>query len=91
MLICKGNTSYRCGELKQQSVGVVQKIQFPIIDCISPAEVKNIFEDDTFYFYDDVLDDRLIETNGTKLVGLSITYNADSTCNIKIRLRRRSC
>jgi hypothetical protein len=91
MLICKGDIAYKCGELKQQSVGIIRKIQFSIIDFISPDEARNIFEDDTFYFYDDVLNGRLIETNGTKLVGLSITYNADSTCNIIIRLTRRSC
>jgi hypothetical protein len=65
-------------------------MQFSILEALSPTEVKEIFED-KFYFYDDVLGGRLIDTNGKKLVGLFITYNADSTCNITIKLTKRSC
>ena len=90
MLICRGDTSYKCGKLKQSSFGVVRRIQFSITECISPTDARSLFEDDTFYFYDDVVNGRLIETNDTQLVGLSITYNADSTCNITMKLKRRS-
>ena len=55
MLICNDDTSYKCSELKQNSVGSIRTIQFYIIDDISPEEIKKIFENDTFYFYDDVV------------------------------------
>ena len=80
MQICKGDTVYKCSEITTSSVGRTQCIEFSIIEPISQTDVVNLFEDDTFYFYDDVLNGRMIETNDKKLVGLSITYNADSTC-----------
>ena len=91
MLICKGEQTYKCSKIKTFSVGKTQCIHFSMLEPVSPADVANLLEDDTFYFYDDVLNGRLLETNNKKLVGLSITYNADSTCNIKIKLTKRSC
>lgn len=88
MLICKGDKAYKCSEIKKFTIVEKRCIQFSIIEAVSPTDVVNLFEDDTFYFYDDVLNGKLIETNNTKLVGLSITYNADSTCNIKIKLTK---
>lgn len=86
MLICKGEKSYRCSKIKAFTVGERRCMQFSILDAISPVNVANLFGDNDFYFYDDVLNGRLPDTNNTKLVGLSITYNADSTCKIKIIL-----
>lgn len=91
MLICKSDKAYRCSNTEHKSYDEIRSVQFSILDQLSPAEVKEIFEGDNFYFYDDVLGGRLIDTNGKKLVGLRITYNADSTCNITIKLTRRSC
>ena len=91
MLICTGDKSYKCSETKHKSADNIRKIQFSILEHLSPTEVKEIFKDNKFYFYDDVLGGRLIDTNGKKLVGLCITYNADSTCNITIKLTKRSC
>ena len=88
MLICKCETAYKCSKIKTFSVGKIQCIHFSTLEPIAATDVVNLFEDDTFYFYDDVLKGRLLETNNTKLVGLSITYNADSTCNIKIKLKK---
>ena len=79
-----------CSKIKNKTVGKNKHIRFTILEKIAPQEVANLFEDDTFYFYDDVLKGRMIETNNMKLVGLCITYNDDSTCDIKIKLRRRS-
>ena len=90
MLICRGNTAYKCSELKKKSFDDIKKMQFCITDSVSPEELKDLFEDDTFYFYDEVYKCNSIETNNTQLVGLSITYNADSTCNITMKLKRRS-
>ena len=91
MIICRGDTSYKCGEFKQTVKPHMRIITIQITDCISPEDARSIFEDDTFYFYDDWLSGKLPDTNDTKLVGLGITYNADSTCNITIKLTRRSC
>ena len=90
MLICKGEKSYKCSDIQTFTDDETQNIKFSILEPISHNEVINLLEDNTFYFYDDVLDGKMVETNDTKLVGLSITYNADSTCNIKIKLTRRS-
>lgn len=89
MLICKGNKSYRCGEIHRRSVDDnMLRIRFSVLDNITPTETKELFADNKFYFYDDVLGDRLIDTDDKKLVGLFITYNADSTCNITIKLKK---
>ena len=88
MLICKGEQSYRCSEFERFSIMGTQGLIFSILDPVSPMDAVNLFEDNTFYFYDDVLKGKLPDTNNTKLVGLSITYNADSTCNIKIKLTK---
>jgi hypothetical protein len=89
MLICKGEKSYKCSKIKTFSVEEIQGIEFSILEPVSSTEIANIFEDDTFYFYDDVLKGRMIETNNKKMVGLSITYNADSTTKIIIKLTRK--
>lgn len=86
MLICKGEKAYKCSQIETRSVGETQHIDFSILEPLSPVEVAELLEDDTFYFYDDVLNNRMVETNDKKTVGLSITYNADSTLKIKIRL-----
>ena len=86
MLICKGDTAYKCSKLETFSIGKMHCIQFSITEPISQNDVVNIFEDNTFYFYDDVLKGEMIETNHKKLVGLSITYNEDLTCKITIKL-----
>lgn len=88
MLICKGEQAYKCSDIITKTLGTTRNIQFSMLEPVSPTNVVNLFEDDTFYFYDDVLQGRLIETNNTKLVGLCITYNADSTCKIKIKLTK---
>lgn len=87
MLICKDNVSYKCSNLKTSMLGETHNIKFSIVEPITPMEVSRLFTDDTFYFYDDVLGGRFIETNNKKLVGLNIKYNDDSTCDILIKLK----
>lgn len=86
MLIYKDDVSYKCSNLKTSMLGETHNIQFSIIEPITPMEVARLFTDDTFYFYDDVLKGRMLETNNKKLVGLNIKYNDDSTCDIFIKL-----
>ena len=86
MLICKGEKSYKCSKIKTNTIEETQVIRFKVIEPMSSSEIANLFEDSTFYFYDNVLKGRMAETNNTKLVGLSITYNANSTYDIKIKL-----
>lgn len=85
MLICKDEKAYNCGKIKSFTIGEKHCMHFSVLESVSPIDVANLFSDD-FYFYDDVLNGRLPDTNNTKLVGLCITYNADSTCKIKIIL-----
>ena len=86
MLICKGEQAYKCSEIKAFSVMGTQGLVFSILGPISPIEITNLFEDNTFYLYDEVLKGKLPDTHNTKVVGLNITYNDDSTCDIKIKL-----
>ena len=88
MIICKGDTAYKCIKMKVNNMGKTQSIQFSLPDAVSPTDIKKLFADDTFYFYDDVLKGKLPDKDNTKLVGLCITYNADSTCKIIIKLKK---
>ena len=88
MLICKGDKAYKCSKIKANSIGETRCMVFSILEPVPHIDIVNLFEDNTFYFYDDVLDGRLIDTNNKKLVGLSITYNADSTTKIIIKLTK---
>ena len=88
MRICKNEKSYRCSNVQTIDVMGTLGINFSIIEPISPQDAVNLLEDNTFYFYDDDTQSRLTDTNDTKLVGLRIQYNADSTCNITIKLNK---
>ncbi len=88
MLICKGDKAYKCNNITTRTFRGMQTIKFSIDESISQPEVVNLFDDNGFYFYDDIFDCRYADTNNTKMVGLCITYNADSTCNIKIKLTK---
>jgi hypothetical protein len=90
MLICKGENFYKCSKTKTKTASRITCIRFSITEPITTKDVAEMFSDDTFYFYDEVLKGRMIETNNMKLVGLSITYNDDSTCDITIKLTKRS-
>jgi hypothetical protein len=61
-------------------------MEFSVLEPISQNDVIDLFDDDTYYFYDDVLNGRMVDTNNKKIVGLRIKYNADSTCNITLKL-----
>ena len=86
MQICKDEKSYKCSNIKTHTVDGVFAISFSIIEYVSPKDIAELFDNNSFYFYDDVFDSRMVETNGKKLVGLSIKYNADSTYDITINL-----
>lgn len=81
---------YKCSKIRTKTFGNKQTIKFSILEKVSSYDIARLFEDNAFYFYDEVLNSRMIETYNTKLVGLSITYNDDSTCDIKIKLIKRS-
>lgn len=88
MLICKGEKSYHCSNIKTITVGGTQGIIFTILEQVSPTDIADLFEDSTFYFFDEVLNRKTVEVNDKKIVGLSIKYNADSTCEIVIKLTK---
>ena len=88
MLICKGEKSYKCSEIKTFTNPCSESMRFTITGPITHADVAELFGDDTFYFYDDLLQGIMPYTKDTKLVGLSITYNADSSCEIIIKLKK---
>ena len=85
MLICKGDKSYKCSKIQTSTLLDIETMEFSILEPISQNDVTDIFDDNAFYFYDDVLNGRLPDTDDIKIVGLRIKYNADSTCNITIK------
>lgn len=89
MLVCNGDLSFECSKLKANSIGATQCVQFDIFAPVSPGDIEKLFADDTFYFYDEILNGRLPDTDNKKLVGLRIVYNADSTCKIIIKLTQK--
>jgi len=89
MLVCNGDLSFECSKLKTNIIGATQCVQFDIFAPVSPGDIEKLFADDTFYFYDEILNGRLPDTDNKKLVGLRIVYNADSTCKIIIKLTQK--
>lgn len=85
MLICKGDKSYKCSDVKTSTLIDIETMQFSILEPISQNDAVDLFDDETYYFYDDVLNGRMVDTNNKKIVGLRIKYNADSTCDITIK------
>jgi hypothetical protein len=88
MQIRKRDKSYNCTEVEIKPLNAIFRCLFSITEPITSSEIADLFEDTTFYFYDDVSGVRLTETNNTKMVGLRINYNADSTCKIEVRLKK---
>ena len=86
MHICKGNISYECSQIKTYTFNETSVIRFSIFEPVSSHELAKLFEDDTFYFYDDIYNSKILEINNTQLVGLRIDYNANSTCKITLKL-----
>lgn len=88
MLVCKDTIAYKCSEIKRHNIGNIHGLQFSILEPISHTDIANLFADNTFYFYDEILNIYFPYTSN-KIVGLRIEYNADSTYKITIKLRRR--
>jgi hypothetical protein len=89
MLICNGDLAYECSTITTDTVGTTQCVEFDIFASVSPDDVRVLLAGDTFYFFDEILNGRLPVTNNTKLVGLRIDYNADSTRKILIILTQK--
>lgn len=88
MLIRKGEKAYKCIKIKTFSNPCSEGMRFTIIEPITHDEIAELFNDNTFYFYDDVTKGIMPATKDTKLVGLSITYNANLTCEITIKFKK---
>lgn len=89
MLICKGDKSYACSKLIPHKAKKNELLlSFTILEILPHNEVMHLFDDNTFYFYDDVLEGRLPDTDSTNVTLFSITSNADLTYKIKIKLTK---
>ena len=91
MLICNGDFSFECSTVKTDSAGTTERIQFDIFAPVSPDDIKRLFADDSFYFYDGLRKSKLSYTDNANIVGLRITYSADMMCKITMKLTKRSC
>lgn len=89
MFVANGDLSFSCSTLQSHIIEDTQHSWFDIFAPCNPDDVKRIFADDKFYFYDPILNGRLPDTDNKQLVGLSITSNADSTCRVIIKLTRK--
>lgn len=89
MIVCKGDTAYKCTELRTEELRNMLLIHFAILEPISRDEIVDMFNaDKTFYFYDNVNNCRISTTNDEKIMSLVICYKADLTCNITIKLTK---
>ena len=86
MLVCNGSLSFECSLPKTYAVGEIQCVRFDIFKPISPEDIKALFSDNEFYFYDEISNGRLSYTDDKKTVGLRIIYGAASTNKIIIKL-----
>lgn len=88
MLVCNKNLSFVCSRVKTDTVEEIRRLRFTVYGPVSPADLKELFSDDAFYFYDKT-SGRMPDTDNTEMVGLRIDYNADSTCKIIIKLTQK--
>ncbi len=87
MLVCNGEKSFCCSTLRTYTVGDTICVKFDIFKPASPEDIKELFADNSFYFYDEILGGRLPHTDNKKIVGLRIVYSADPTYKIIIKLK----
>lgn len=88
MQIRKGDAVYACSEADIRVSRGTKHIIFSITDGASPEDVKALFGDGDFYFYDDVLEGVLPFFSGYTLTGVNIKYLADLTCNVVLKLTK---
>ena len=88
MQIRRGDTAYACSDLGVTERSNTKWILISTLEYLSPEELESIFRDDAFYFYDEVLQGRLPDTSGLQLIGVNITYLADSTCRIILKYKK---
>ena len=89
MFVCNGGLSFRCNTLKIDIVGVMQCIRFDIVAAVSPNEIKNLFANEAFYFYDETLGGRLPAQDDSEITSVRISYNEDLSCKIEIELLKK--
>lgn len=87
MRICNRELSVGCSRPRIIHDAATQGVIFYISSQIPPETVKSLFADDMFYFYDEILDCRLPDTDNKKAVSLCITYGVGLTHKIKIKLK----
>lgn len=89
MIVCKGDTAYKCTQLRTEEIRNMLLIHFSILEPVSRDEIVDMFTaDKSFYFYDNVLNRRISAMNDGIIMGLVIRYKADLTCNITIKLKK---
>lgn len=88
MQIRKGDTVYACSDLDISLLRGTKHILFSITEPVSPKSVEALFGGSSFYFYDDVLKGRFPCTDGFDLIGVSIKYLANLTCNVVLKLTK---
>ena len=89
MIVCKGDTAYKCTEPRIEEVRNLLLVHIGILEPITREEIVDMFTaDKSFYFFDDVLNCRIPVIKDEKIIGLVIRYKADSTCNVTIKLSK---
>lgn len=84
--ICNGSISCRCGALSSAENAFAKFIIFNTEEPLPQTDAEALFGDDSFYFYDETLQEKLPATVGMKLVRANIKYLEDSSCFITLKL-----
>ena len=88
MRICKSDASYRCGALSYAENEFAKFIIFNTEEPLPQTGAEALFGDDSFYFYDEILQEKLPVTDGMKLVRADVKYLEDSRCLIILKLTK---
>ena len=87
MQVYKGDKKYNCSNIKINTTSDITKIEFTLYDKLHPMDIAELFTENRLYFYDDIIKGEILGIQNRKIVGLRITYNADSTCKIIIKTK----
>lgn len=89
MQIRKENQAYQCNFVEFFEFDDELWIELLITESITPVEIAEMFENNDFYFYDEILRAVCNKTKNSTVIGLRIVYYENSTCGIQIILKRK--
>lgn len=88
MLVLNGSFSAKCSLPEYAFAKGTEYMRFTV-SGVNAETLGKLFGDGGFYFYDELLCAKLPDTFTGTLTGLAVTYNADSTYTVKLKLKQK--